>query len=157
VYDLPMIGVTLRISVDRDAQAVYDTLVDPSAATKFLQAVKSYQLLGEGWSTVGDKRLITLYTGTTMIEKIKNFAPPHHFSYEITEINTSSSLINMLITRGISQCWFRANKSGGTQLTWRFSYQPRTLLIVPLLWVFMHTAYRSFMKTAMKKMSKKLN
>jgi hypothetical protein len=152
-----MIGVTLRKNIDRDVQAAYDLLVDPAAATKFLQGVKSYQLLGNGWSRIGDKRLITLDTGTTMLESIKKLEPPHHFSYEITDFNNTSRLINMLIRGGMSQCWFRVNKAGGTQVIWRFSYEPRNLLLAPGLWLFMHTAYRSFMKTAIKKTSKELS
>lgn len=149
-----MIGVTTRLEVTQDVTTTYNWLVDAEAALKFIQGVKNYELLDGTWSHEGDRRLITLDTDATLIETIKTIKHSKHFGYELTEFSGMSRLGKIFLIRGASQCWFRESIDGGTCVTWRFSYEPRNLLISPFLWLFMKTAYRANMKTAMRKMKR---
>ncbi len=141
----PMVSATIKQNVGLDAASAFELIADPDAAVKFLDGVKSYELLDSNWNSVGARRRITLNNGTTILETIKVFKPFEHFTYELTDFNERFKLF---LVRGTSQCWFVQTKTGTTQVTWRFTYQPRNLLLVPVLWIFMKLPYRRYMRAA---------
>ncbi len=154
MFAAKMIGVTVKLDVMQDIDTVYGWVIDPSAAPKFLQGIKSYELLDRDWTQVGARRRITLDNGATLLETIKTISHSEHFGYELTEFSGMSRLVKIFIARGSSQCWFTDGKAGGTHIVWRFSYEPRNVLVIPFLWVFMNTAYRSYMRSAARRIKR---
>lgn len=90
----------------------------------------------------------------TATESIKTIKRPLYFDYELTEFKDTSALLTILLKRSYGQWWFESTKDGGTHIRWRYSFEPTSPLVVPLLWLFANTVYHNYMNAAMQEMKR---
>lgn len=153
-----MIGVTVELNVPQDIQTTYDWVVDVDAPIKFIHThgpvpgFKSYKLLDGDWKHEGARRRVTLDDDSTLTESIKTIKRPDYFDYELQDIK-NSLLAKVLLKRGYGQWWFKTTNNG-THVKWRYAFEAKNPLLIPLLWLFMNLLYRGYMKAALRKMKR---
>lgn len=151
-----MIGNTVEITVPQDIKTTYDWVVDVDAPIKFIHKTgpipgfKSYTLLDGDWKHEGARRDVILEDGSGLTESIKTIKRPTYFDYTLA--NIQSPALSKLLARGFGQWWFTEIDGGGTHVKWHYAFEPTSPLLAPLVWLFMKTAYRNFMKAAMREM-----
>lgn len=152
----------VRFVVPTDAFLTFDQLSHPDTAIKFMgnyrgiSGVKSYELLDDDWKSVGSRRQITMNNGSQILETIQSIEHGRHFKYLLTEFISSDIATKSTIKSGYSQCHFRQNKHGTTDVIWRFGLQPHKPILLPATWIYMKTVHRNFMKASVKKMKRSL-
>ena len=154
-----MIGTTIELEVPQDIATTYDWVVDVDAPIKFIHTYgpvpgfKSYKLLDGDWKHEGARRRITLDDSSTATETIQTSQWPNYFDYELTDFK-DAPLLTILLKRGYGQWWFERTQDGGTHVKWRYSFEPQSPLVIPLLWLFTNIVYRRFMKAAVQEMER---
>ena len=155
-----MIGTTVELDVPQGIETTYDWVVDRDTPIRMIHSrgpvpgFKSYKLLDGDWKHEGARRRVTLDDGSTLTESIKTIQRPDYFDYELTDFKDTPALLRILLKRSYGQWWFESTKDIGTHIRWRYSFEPQSPWLTPLLWLFTNTVYRSYLKAALQEMKR---
>jgi hypothetical protein len=99
------------------------------------------------WNAVGDSRRILLSDGTRAREELLTFDRPNGFTYRVGELTSSMRRL----TPGANGRWqFEDAGDGTTRVTWRYAFEPRSVVARPVLWLLARLLWRGYMRTVLK-------
>jgi Polyketide cyclase / dehydrase and lipid transport len=85
-----------------------------------------------GWDTAGQTRTVLLVGGGSTHEELTSVDPPQSFRYRLSKV---SGPMAILVDHVLGE-WVFTPKDGGTELTWRWTINRRSLLTAWALPVF---------------------
>jgi hypothetical protein len=97
------------------------------------------------WDQVGSRRIVHLRGGDRTGEEITAFERPEHFAYRVGDF---SHALKYLASHGGGEWWFDESR-GSTLVRWTYSFTPRSPLLGPVLWAFVRTLWRGYMRVAL--------
>ena len=98
----------------------------------------------------GLSRTLENSDGSTLVETIKALVPPRSIEYAVSELTNSFRHL----TSG-ADASFELNPIGedATFVTWRYSWNAPNTLVLPLLWLIAHLAFRPYMRRMLERIS----
>ncbi len=153
-----LIGTTHKLDVPQDIQTTYNWVVHPDTPIALvnrwgpLAGFDAYEMVEGDWTHPGSSRRITLDDGSHMTETIKTKDEPTYFDYELTDYSLPA--LRAVLKRSFGQWWFTTREDGGTHVVWTYSLEPRNVFAIPLVWLFVKTFYRAYVKAAMRDMDR---
>ena len=102
-----------------------------------LPAVKTTFRQTGAWDAAGQTRTVQLSDGSEAQEHLTAYAVPFSFAYTVTP---RTGPLSLLVGHARGVWWFLPASQGGTEIWWRYEFQPRSawawpvLLAVAALW-----------------------
>ncbi|HET9877164.1 MAG TPA: SRPBCC family protein [Mycobacterium sp.] len=103
------------------------------------------------WDAAGQARTVLLTGGGSMRELLTRVDPPHSFDYTLSDITGPLAPLVRLVE---GQWWFTP-KGTGTQVAWRWTIHPRSVLATPVLPVF-GRLWKGYARRALEELSTQL-
>jgi len=153
-----LIGTTQEFEVAQGIDKTYRWVVHPDTPIVLvttrgpIAGFVSYEFIKGDWSEAGSSRRICLADGSKMTETITTTDAPAYFDYELTDF--APPLFRTLFKRSLGQWWFTSLPSGGTHIKWTYSFEPARAVLRPVVWLFVNTLYRSYIKNAVGNMKR---
>ena len=97
----------------------------------------------------GHSRILENSDGSTTREAIEALDPPHSISYALSELTNAFRHV----TSG-AKASFEFEPAGGSQtrVTWRYVWQARNVMSLPLVWLITSFAFRPYMRRMLGRM-----
>jgi hypothetical protein len=99
-----------------------------------------------GWDATGQTRTVMLSDGSSAKEEITGYEPPHYFSYTVSGF---TGVLRFITTSADGEWWFEPVSGAKTHIKWRYAYNPRNVVVIPLLWFVVNVLWRGYMKKAL--------
>lgn len=99
-----------------------------------------------GWDAVGQTRSVTLSDGSSAKEEITGYENPHYFSYTVSGL---TGVFRFITTSANGEWWFEPVSEVETHIKWRYAYNSRSVVAIPLLWFIVNVLWRGYMKSAL--------
>lgn len=99
-----------------------------------------------GWDAVGQTRSVTLSDGNSAKEEITGYKHPQYFSYTVGGF---TGAWRFLTTSANGEWWFEPVSEVETHIKWRYAYNSRSVVAIPLLWFIVKVLWRGYMKRAL--------
>ncbi len=113
--------------------------------------IKDVRNQSGSWDAVGRTRTVVLTGGGSMREELTSYDPPRSFGYTLSDIKGPlGSLLGAVDGR-----WSFEPVGTGTEVTWRWTVQPRSALTAPLMPVF-GRLWRGYAKQSLEELSNQL-
>lgn len=96
----------------------------------------------------GHSRILENSDGSTVVETITALDPPRSVGYTITELTNS---FRYLTSGARAQFGFESVDDQTTRITWRYAWNPRNAVSLPLLWIVAHLAFRPYMRRMLER------
>jgi hypothetical protein len=103
------------------------------------------------WVTVGESRTLKLAGGGSVREELLRIDAPDSFGYQLSNIKGP---LSALVGR-VDGEWAFAPAGTGTNVTWRWTLHPRSVLAAPALPVFARL-WRGYARRALEELSSQL-
>jgi hypothetical protein len=113
-----------------------------------LPAVISTSAQTGDWDAVGQTKTVHLSDGSNVREMITEYQKPDYFAYIVS--NFSGSL-GYLITSATGEWWFESGDSlsSDTVIRWSYTFIPKSLIAVPILWIVNKFLWAGYMQSVM--------
>jgi YD repeat-containing protein len=98
------------------------------------------------WDAAGQTRSVTLADGSSAREKLTGYKSPEYFSYTVSGF---TGVLRFLTTSADGEWWFETVSEAKTHIKWRYAYNPRNVITVPLLWFIVNVLWRGYMRKAL--------
>ena len=130
------VPVTVRGVAGAPLEQAFDVIAPIDLASIFtgygpLPGVRGVRDQSGDWDHVGAQRVVELTDGNEARERITHFEPPGYFAYEVGPF---SGPLNRLVERADGEWWF-ARATGGTEITWTYTFIPRSRMGFVVRWV----------------------
>jgi hypothetical protein len=99
------------------------------------------------WNAVGQTRTVHLSDHSSVQELLTGYKHPRYFSYKVSDFTGS---LRFLAASADGEWWFNIGSSGQTHIKWRYAFNPRSTLAVPVLWLITHIFWRNYMHQALQ-------
>jgi len=99
------------------------------------------------WDGVGQTRTVLLSDGSSAQEILTNYERPNYFSYTVSGF---TGMLRFLITTANGEWWFSSPSSDQTHIKWRYAFNARSALAVPVLWFITNVLWRNYMHKALR-------
>lgn len=99
-----------------------------------------------GWDAAGQTRTVHLSDGSSAREILTMHSPPDYFSYTVSNF---TGILRFFTTSADGEWWFEPLPSGNTLVRWRYAFNPRSILSIPVLWFITKVLWRGYMKKAL--------
>lgn len=99
-----------------------------------------------GWDAVGQTRSVTLSDGSSAKEIITGYKNPQYFSYTVSGF---TGIFRFLTTSANGEWWFEPVSETKTHIKWRYAYNSRSVVAIPLMWFIVNVFWRGYMKKAL--------
>jgi hypothetical protein len=133
-------------------QQVFAYATDLNTASEFftgygpVPAIRRMEMLDAPAPAVGARRRVDLADGSSLVEEILEWDPPHAHVYRVTGYHAPFSWL----TRQGQGTWTFAQKSEGTRVTWHYGYELTSPLAYPLAAVIIGLWMKGAMRRALK-------
>jgi hypothetical protein len=113
-----------------------------------LPAVIETQSQTGNWDAVGQIRTVHLSDGSYATELLTQYQKPNYFAYVVSNF---SGALGLLITRAEGEWWFENCSScpNSTLIRWNYTFIPKSLFVVPILWVINKFLWAGYMRSVM--------
>jgi hypothetical protein len=98
------------------------------------------------WDATGQTRSVTLSDGSSAKEEITGYENPHYFSYMVSRF---TGVFRFITTSANGEWWFEPVSEAKTHIKWRYAYNSRSVVAIPLLWLIVNVLWRGYMKKAL--------
>jgi hypothetical protein len=100
------------------------------------------------WDAVGQKKTVHLSDGSNVSEMIIEYQKPDYFSYIVSDFSGS---LGYLITSATGEWWFESSDplSNRTVIRWSYTFIPKSLIAVPILWIVNKFLWAGYMQSVM--------
>jgi hypothetical protein len=78
---------------------------------------------------------------------LTKYEHPHYFSYTVSCFTGS---LRFLTTSAHGEWWFSGGSSGQTNIKWCYTFNARSVLAVPVLWLITNILWRNYMNKALQ-------
>lgn len=107
------------------------------------------------WDSVGESRIIRLADGHGMLEVLTSVDRPQRFAYTVSEL---TNILRYLVLRFHGEWIFEAvpaatpslEEPAVTRATWRYSFEPRSILTKPIAGFVVKRFWRPCMQQALE-------
>ena len=144
---MSLLSVTIETTVSADQTSAFEHIVPIDLTSIFkgyglLPSVINTQNQVGAWNTAGQTRTVHLSDKSSVQEMLTKYESPHYFSYTVSDFTGS---LRFLVTSADGQWWFRVGSSGQTTIEWRYTFNARSVLAVPVLWLITKVLWRNYM------------
>jgi hypothetical protein len=145
------LATTVETAVDAPREQAFSTIASIDVSTIFtgygpLPAVTGVlDQVGE-WDAAGQTRSVTLSDGSSARERLTGYKSPGYFSYTVSGF---TGVLRFLTTSADGEWWFEPVSETKTHIKWRYAYDPRNAIAVPLLWFIVNVLWRGYMRKAL--------
>ena len=143
------VTVTTDVAVDQKAAFEHNVPIDLTSIFKGygpLPAVTSIKNQTGAWDGAGQTRTVLLSDGSSTQEMLTKYEHPHYFSYTVREFN---GVLRFLVSSANGEWWFSTNSSNKTHVRWRYAFNVKSVLAVPILWFITNVLWRNYMNKAL--------
>ena len=99
------------------------------------------------WDTSGQTRTVCFSDHSTAQELLTQYEYPRYFSYTVSNF---TSLLRFLTTSAHGEWWFSVGTLGQINIKWRYEFNARSVVAVPVLWVIINLLWRGYMHQALQ-------
>ena len=155
---MPALATQVSITIKANQEATFTHIVPIDLTTIFtgygpLPAVVGAQDQTGGWDEAGQTRTVQLSDGSTAQERLDEYSHPDYFSYTVRDF---SGVLRFLTTSANGAWWFVQQEEGATLVKWRYAFNPRSFVAVPVLWVVTHLLWGRYMAKALSLAKKQI-
>ena len=111
-----------------------------------LSAVTATQNQVGNWDSAGQTRTVLLSDGSSTQELLTKYEYPKYFSYTISDF---TGIIRFLATSVNGDWFFSSDARGKTSIKWRYAFNAKSVLAVPVLWLITKVLWRGYMQKAL--------
>ena len=140
------------ININAPCDVVFNYVTNPASLPKMLQhygpvhGVERSEIHQGPWSAPGAYRTIHFTSGDTLREELLAFDAPFYFAYKISDF---SNFARHLTAVAYGQWWFNQQQDT-TEVTWRYSFQPKNLFTRIPLSAFVHLSFGKYMHNCLR-------
>ena len=100
------------------------------------------------WDAIGQTKTVHLSDGSQAKEMITEYQNPDYFSYIVSDFSGS---LGYLITSATGEWWFESSDSlsNRTVIRWSYTFIPKSLIAVPILWIVNKFLWARYMRSVM--------
>jgi Polyketide cyclase / dehydrase and lipid transport len=149
---MSLLSATVKATVTADRADAFEHIVPIDLTSIFkgygpLPSVTGTQNQIGDWDTAGQTRTVHLSDNSSVQELLTKYEHPHYFSYTV---NNFTSALRFLTTSANGEWWFSVGTSGQTYIKWRYEFNARSILAVPILWLITNLLWRNYMHQALQ-------
>ena len=79
-------------------------------------------------------------------EKLTEYKAPHYFSYTVSGF---TGVFRFFTTSANGEWWFEPVSENKTRIKWRYTYNARNVVTIPLLWFIVKVLWRGYMQKSL--------
>jgi hypothetical protein len=100
------------------------------------------------WDAIGQTKTVHLSDGSNVREIITKYQKPDYFAYIVSDFSGS---LGYLITSATGEWWFETGDSlsNRTVIRWSYTFIPKSLIAVPILWIVNKFLWAGYMRSVM--------
>jgi hypothetical protein len=98
------------------------------------------------WSAPGQKRLLTLSDGSSLIEELTAYTPNKSFAYRASGFTGPFAA---LVAEGRGEWHFTTTGPAATRIDWTYSFMPKGLLSGPAVWFIVKVLWPGYIRAAL--------
>ena len=145
------LSATVEAVVKADQSAAFGHIVPIDLTSVFtgygpLPAVTGVRNQTGPWDAAGQTRTVELSDGSSAQELLTGYEHPSHFSYTVSGF---TGTLRFLTSRAHGEWWFNSVGSGRTHITWRYTFDARSVFLVPVLLFITKVLWRGYMRKAL--------
>ncbi|NMF59402.1 SRPBCC family protein [Pseudanabaena yagii] len=149
---MSLLSATIKTTVRASQVEVFEHIAPIDLTSIF----KGYGLLPSvigtqnqigSWDTEGQTRTVHLSDNSSVQEMLTKYEHPHYFSYTVSSFTGS---LRFLATSANGEWWFSGGSSGQTNIKWRYTFNARSFLAFPILWLITNLLWRNYMYQALQ-------
>jgi hypothetical protein len=108
------------------------------------------------WDAIGQTRTVYLSDGSHARELITHYSQPNYFAYIVSNF---SGILGFLVIAAIGEWWFEDcdSLSNSTLIRWSYTFTPKSLLAVPILWLVNKFLWSGYMYSVMSNVKEQLD
>jgi hypothetical protein len=150
---MSLLSATVKTTVTANRAEAFEQIVPIDLTSIF----KGYALLPSvtgienqvgDWDASGQTRTVHLSDNSSVQELLTKYEHPRYFSYTVSGF---TGVLGLLTTSANGEWWFSVNLSGQTAIEWRYTFNPRSILTVPILWLITNLLWRNYMNQAIQR------
>jgi hypothetical protein len=146
-------SATVETRIAASQSDVFQRIVPIDLTTVFTGYVPLPAVIGTrnqtgGWDAAGQTRTVLLADGSAANELMTQYEAPRYFSYTVSGF---TGILRFLTTSAHGEWWFESEPaSNTTHVTWRYAFNPRSLLSAPVLWFVANFLWRGYMRQSLR-------
>jgi hypothetical protein len=149
---MSLLSATVKTTVTANQADTFEHIVPIDLTSIFkgygpLPSVTSTQNQVGDWDTAGQTRTVHLSDNSSAQELLTKYEHPHYFSYTVSGF---TNLLRFLTTSANGEWWFTIGSSGQTDIKWRYAFNARSVLAMPVLWLITNILWRNYMRKALQ-------
>ena len=143
---------TVQTEIAAGLTHVFDHIVPIDLTSIFtgygpLPAVTGVLDQTDSWDAAGQTRTVTLSDGSSARELLTRYDRPRHFGYTVSDF---SGILRFLTVSANGEWWFDTGPSSdATIVKWSYSFNARSPLAAPFLWLITGFLWRGYMNKAL--------
>jgi Polyketide cyclase / dehydrase and lipid transport len=146
-------SATVKITVTANQAAAFKHIVPIDLTSIFkgygpLPSVTGIENQVGDWDIAGQTRTVHLSDRSSVQELLTKYEHPRYFSYTVSGF---TGVLGFLITSANGEWWFSTNSSCQTTIEWRYTFNARSVLAVPILWLITNLLWRNYMRNALQR------
>jgi Polyketide cyclase / dehydrase and lipid transport len=149
---MPSLSAEVQVTANADQAAVFAHIVPIDLGSIFtgygpLPAVTGTQDQVGAWDAVGQTRTVNLSDGSSAQELLTAYERPSYFSYTVSGF---TGALRHFTSSAKGEWWFTTVGRGRTNIKWRYAFNPKSALAVPILWFIANVLWRNYMRKALQ-------
>ncbi len=149
---MSLLSTIVQTTVTANQAAAFEHIVPIDLTSIFqgygpLPSVTGTQNQVGAWDTAGQTRTVHFSDNSSAQEILTKYEYPNYFSYTVSNFTSS---LRFLTTSANGEWWFSADALGQTHIEWRYEFNARSILAVPVLWVIINMLWRNYMHQALQ-------
>jgi Polyketide cyclase / dehydrase and lipid transport len=150
---MSLLSATVKTTVTANQTDAFEHIVPIDLTAIFkgygpLPSVTGIENQVGDWDASGQTRTVHLSDRSSVQERLTKYDYPQYFSYTVSGF---SGLLGLLTTSANGEWWFSPNSLGQTTIKWRYVFNPRSILAVPILWLITNLLWRNYMNQAIQR------
>jgi Polyketide cyclase / dehydrase and lipid transport len=151
-HDMNLLSATVKTTVTASQTKVFEHIVPIDLTSIFrgyglLPSVTGIENQVGDWDIAGQTRTVHLSDRSSAQERLTKYEYPHYFSYTLSDF---TNLLRLLTTSANGEWWFSASSTEQTIIQWRYAFNAKSILAVPVLWLVTHLLWRNYMQRALQ-------
>jgi Polyketide cyclase / dehydrase and lipid transport len=149
---MSLLSATVKTTVTANQTDAFEHIVpiDLTAIFKGYGPLPSVTIIENqvgNWDASGQTRTVYLSDRSSVQERLTKYDHPRYFSYTVSGF---SGVLGVLTTSANGEWWFSTNSLGQTTIKWRYTFNQRSVLAVPILWLITNLLWRNYMNQAIQ-------
>jgi hypothetical protein len=147
---MSLLSATVQTTVTANQADAFERIVPIDLTSIFtgygpLPSVTDTQV--GAWDKAGQTRTVHFSDRSSAQERLTKYEHPGYFSYTVSNF---TSLLRFLTTSAHGEWWFSVGALGQTHIKWRYEFNARSILAIPVLWVIINILWRNYMHQALQ-------